>query len=113
MHYTTQISPLVREMELKHNPIIIRVNKFDEDSAKEFSMKIALAHNTGPQHDRHAHRYKRSKGSDNLCNWIADWQYRRSPGNGRVPNDIRLQLSKRWHTNRNCRARHVRVARDR
>jgi ATP-dependent Clp protease protease subunit len=47
MHYTTHISPLIRELELKHNPIIIRVNKFDEDSAKEFSMKMALAHNTG------------------------------------------------------------------
>ena len=47
MHYTTQISPLVRELELKNNPVIIRVNKFDEDSAKEFSMKMALAHNTG------------------------------------------------------------------
>ena len=47
MHYTTKISPLVRELELKHNPIIIRVNKFDEESAKDFSAKIALAHNTG------------------------------------------------------------------
>jgi len=47
MHYTTKISPLVRELELKHNPMIIRVNKFDEDSAKEFSAKMALAHNTG------------------------------------------------------------------
>ena len=47
MHYTTKISPLIRELELKHNPIIIRVNKFDEESAKDFSAKIALAHNTG------------------------------------------------------------------
>ena len=47
MHYTTNISPLVRELELKHNPIIIRVNKFDEEAAKEFSGKMALAHNTG------------------------------------------------------------------
>ena len=47
MHYTTHISPLIREFELKNNPVIIRVNKFDEDSAKEFSMKMALAHNSG------------------------------------------------------------------
>ena len=47
MHYKTKVSPLIRELELKHNPIIIRVNKFDEDSAKEFSAKMALAHNTG------------------------------------------------------------------
>lgn len=47
MHYTTNISPLVRELELKHNPVIITVNSFDEKSAKEFSSKMALAHNTG------------------------------------------------------------------
>jgi len=47
MHYTTNVSPLIRELELKHNPMIIRVNKFDEESAKEFSAKMALAHNTG------------------------------------------------------------------
>ena len=47
MHYTTKISPLVRELELKHNPMIIRVNKFDEDSAKKFSQDIAAAHNSG------------------------------------------------------------------
>lgn len=47
MHYTTNVSSLIREVELKHNPIIIRVNKFDEESAKDFSMKMAMAHNTG------------------------------------------------------------------
>lgn len=47
MHYTTEVSRLVREVELKHNPIIIRVNKFTEESAKDFSMKMAMAHNTG------------------------------------------------------------------
>jgi ATP-dependent Clp protease protease subunit len=47
MHYTTEVSSLIREVELKHSPIIIRVNKFDEDSAKDFSMKMAMAHNTG------------------------------------------------------------------
>lgn len=47
MHYTAKISPLVRELELKHNPVIIRVNKFTEESAKEFAAQMALAHNTG------------------------------------------------------------------
>lgn len=47
MHYTTNVSSLIREVELKNNPIIIRVNKFDEESAKDFSMKMAMAHNTG------------------------------------------------------------------
>ena len=37
----------VKEFELHHNPVIITVNKFDEDSAKEFRTKIAMAHNTG------------------------------------------------------------------
>jgi len=37
----------LKEAELRHNPVIIRVNKFNEDSAKEFASKIALAHNTG------------------------------------------------------------------
>jgi len=37
----------LKEAELRHNPVIVRVNKFNEESAKEFASKIALAHNTG------------------------------------------------------------------
>ena len=37
----------IKELELKNSPIIIRVNEFTEDSAKEFANKIAAAHNTG------------------------------------------------------------------
>jgi len=40
-------SPLVKEYELHHQPVIVTVNKFDEESAKEFRNKVALAHNTG------------------------------------------------------------------
>ena len=47
MKLITKISPLVKEFELRKNPIIIRVNKFDEESAKKFSQEIAQAHNTG------------------------------------------------------------------
>ena len=47
MKWTTTISPLVKEFELRKNPVIIRVNKFDEDSAKKFQNDIAMAHNTG------------------------------------------------------------------
>ena len=47
MHWKTNMDNKVKEMELRHNPVIIRVNKFDEDSAKEFANKIAMAHNTG------------------------------------------------------------------
>ena len=47
MNWTTNMDPKVKELELRHNPVIIRVNKFDEESANEFAMKMALAHNTG------------------------------------------------------------------
>jgi len=40
-------SPLIKELELRNNPVIVRVNKFNEDSAKDFQNKIAMAHNTG------------------------------------------------------------------
>ena len=47
MKWTTDISPLLKEYELRKNPVIIRVNKFNEDAAKKFSAEIAQAHNTG------------------------------------------------------------------
>ena len=47
MKYISKISRLIKEVELKKNPIIIRVNKFNEDSAKKFANQIAAAHNTG------------------------------------------------------------------
>jgi len=47
MLWKLNIDKQIKEFELRHTPIIIRVNKFDEDSAKEFSAKISLAHNTG------------------------------------------------------------------
>lgn len=47
MKWTTTVSPLLKEFELRKNPVIIRVNKFTEDSAKKFQESIAQAHNTG------------------------------------------------------------------
>ena len=47
MNWTSAVSPLIKELELKKSPVIIRVNKFNEDSAKKFSEQMALAHNTG------------------------------------------------------------------
>ena len=47
MKWTTSVSPLIKEYELINNHVIVRVNKFDEDAAKEFQAKIAQAHNTG------------------------------------------------------------------
>ena len=47
MKWISNVSPLLKEYELRRNPIIARVNKFDEDSAKQFQDEIAAAHNTG------------------------------------------------------------------
>jgi ATP-dependent Clp protease protease subunit len=47
MKYTFKVSPLLKEYELRRNPVIIRVNKFDEESAAKFVSEMATAHNTG------------------------------------------------------------------
>jgi len=47
MKWKTQISSLIKEVELRKNPIIIRVNKFDEPAVKKFHQEMAQAHNTG------------------------------------------------------------------
>ncbi len=47
MKWKFERSPLIKELELHKNPVIIRVNKFTEDSAKDFQTQIAQAHNTG------------------------------------------------------------------
>ena len=47
MKFTTQISPLIKEVELRKQPVIVRVNKFNEEEAKKFAQQVAQAHNTG------------------------------------------------------------------
>ena len=47
MHWTTNVDPKIKDFELRYNPVIIRVNKFDEPAADEFAKKMAVAHNTG------------------------------------------------------------------
>ena len=47
MKWTTKISPLIKEIELRKNPVIVRVNKFDEEAAAKFNLEVAQAHNTG------------------------------------------------------------------
>jgi len=47
MKHTVKISNLIKDLELRKNPVIVRVNKFDEKSAKEFQEQMATAHNTG------------------------------------------------------------------
>ena len=41
MHWISNISPLIKEVELRKPPLIIRVNKFDDDSAKKFADEMA------------------------------------------------------------------------
>ena len=47
MHWTTDIDPKIKELELRKQPMIIRGNKFDEESAKKFALEMGAAHNTG------------------------------------------------------------------
>ena len=47
MKWKSSISSLIKEIELRKNPVIVRVNKFDEKAAKEFHESMAQAHNTG------------------------------------------------------------------
>ena len=47
MKWTRTISTYIKEVELRKNPIIVRVNKFDEESSAKFVTEIAAAHNTG------------------------------------------------------------------
>jgi len=47
MIWKYDVSKHIKDVELKYPPVIIRVNKFNEDTASEFATKIAMAHNTG------------------------------------------------------------------
>jgi len=47
MLWKRNIDKNIKTVELRSSPVVIRVNKFDEKSAKEFAEKIASAHNTG------------------------------------------------------------------
>lgn len=47
MLWKTEFSSLLKDFELKHQPVIIRVNKFDEAAAKEFNARMAAAQCTG------------------------------------------------------------------
>ena len=41
------ISGLIKDIELRRVPIIVRVNSFDEESAEKFTKLVGEAHNTG------------------------------------------------------------------
>ena len=47
MIWTSKISPLIKEVELRKPPVIVKVNKFTEEAAKKFHQEMAMAHNSG------------------------------------------------------------------
>ena len=47
MNFIADVSHHIKAIELRADPVIIRVNKFDEDSAKEFTSQMSMAQNTG------------------------------------------------------------------
>ena len=47
MNFVADVSPHLKAVELRNDPVIIRVNKFDEDAAKEFVESMSVAQNTG------------------------------------------------------------------
>ena len=47
MHWTSDVDPKIKEIELRKQPMMIRVNKFDEESARKFAVEMGQAHNTG------------------------------------------------------------------
>jgi ATP-dependent Clp protease protease subunit len=47
MIWTSKVSSLIKDVELRKPPIIVRVNKFTEDSAKKFHQEMAMAHSSG------------------------------------------------------------------
>ena len=47
INFIADVSPLIKEIELRNDPVVITINKFDEESANEFATLISAAQNTG------------------------------------------------------------------
>lgn len=47
MNWSSNVSPLLKEYELRKSPVIVTVNEFNEKAAMEFRTQVAIAHNTG------------------------------------------------------------------
>jgi len=47
INFIADVSPLIKEIELRSDPVVITVNKFDEESANEFATLMSAAQNTG------------------------------------------------------------------
>lgn len=47
INFKADVSNLIKEVELRSDPVVITVNKFDEESANEFANLVSAAQNTG------------------------------------------------------------------
>jgi len=47
INFIADVSPLIKDIELRSDPVVIVVNKFDEESANEFAELVSAAQNTG------------------------------------------------------------------
>ena len=47
INFIADVSPHIKEIELRNDPVVITVNKFDEESANEFATLVSAAQNTG------------------------------------------------------------------
>lgn len=47
INFIADVSPLIKDLELRSDPVVITVNKFDEESANEFAVLVSAAQNTG------------------------------------------------------------------
>lgn len=47
INFIADVSPLIKDLELRNDPVVITVNEFTEESANEFSTLVSAAQNTG------------------------------------------------------------------
>ena len=47
INFIADVSPLIKEVELRSDPVVITVNEFTEESANEFAALVSAAQNTG------------------------------------------------------------------
>ena len=46
INFIAEVSPLIKEVELRSDPVVITVNKFDEETANEFATLVSAAQNS-------------------------------------------------------------------
>lgn len=47
INFIADVSPLIKEVELRNDPVVITVNEFTEESANEFAALVSAGQNTG------------------------------------------------------------------